>query len=104
MALIEGLFYFLAGVYPLLSMRRFLMVTGPKGDLWLVKTVGILIEVIGVVLFCSGFSGDVSLTILLLAACSSACLTAVGINCVSNEVISKVYLLDVAAELLLIAG
>ena len=85
-------------------MRRFLMVTGPKGDLWLVKTVGILIEVIGVVLFCSGFSGDVSLTILLLAACSSACLTAVAINCVSNEVISKVYLLDVAAELLLIAG
>jgi len=104
MALMQGLFYFGTGVWPLISMRTFLMVTGPKTDLWLVKTVGILIAVIGAVLFYAGLAGDVTPPIFVLSVCSAACLTAVDVNYVSKGVIAKVYLLDAAVELLLIAG
>ena len=32
-ALVQGIFYFLTGIWPLLSMETFLKVTGPKTDL-----------------------------------------------------------------------
>src|SRR5687767_3732081 len=45
--LLQGIYFLLTGVWPLVSMRTFEMVTGPKVDRWLVKTVGVLIAVIG---------------------------------------------------------
>ena len=43
----QGTYFFVTGVWPLLSMRTFEAVTGPKRDRWLVKTVGVLVAVIG---------------------------------------------------------
>jgi len=40
-------YFLLTGIWPLLSMRTFEAVTGPKVDRWLVKTVGVLVAVIG---------------------------------------------------------
>jgi hypothetical protein len=42
-------------------MRSFLAVTGPKTDLWLVKSVGILIAVIGAALVVAGMNERVTL-------------------------------------------
>ncbi len=36
----QGLYYTVSGLWPLISLRTFTLVTGPKVDLWLVKTVG----------------------------------------------------------------
>ena len=47
-SLAQGLFYFLTGVWALVSIDTFQKVTGPKTDLWLVKTVGVLFRVIGI--------------------------------------------------------
>ena len=44
---LQGVYFLLTGVWPLISMRSFEAVTGPKVDRWLVKTVGVLIAVIG---------------------------------------------------------
>src|SRR5438270_11614006 len=41
--LVQGVYYLLTGVWPLVSIDTFQMVTGPKTDLWLVQTVGALI-------------------------------------------------------------
>ena len=44
-------FYFLpTGVWPLINMATFEAITGAKFDDWLVKTVGVLVSVIGGVL------------------------------------------------------
>jgi hypothetical protein len=43
-------FYLVSGLWPLVHLQSFLTVTGPKTDLWLVKTLGVLISVIGAVL------------------------------------------------------
>jgi hypothetical protein len=36
----QGAFYLSSGVWPLISMRTFERITGPKTDKWLVKTGG----------------------------------------------------------------
>jgi hypothetical protein len=42
LATAQGLYYVTTGAWPLLSMRTFEAVTGPKTDHWLVKTVGLM--------------------------------------------------------------
>jgi hypothetical protein len=73
-ALIQGIYFFVSGIWPILSMGTFLKVTGPKADLWLVKTVGIILAVIGLVEFIY----------------------------VAKRVISPIYLADAFIELILI--
>lgn len=53
----QAVFYVLTGIWPSLSMSTFEAVTGPKTDDWLVQTVGVLILVIGVVLWAGASKG-----------------------------------------------
>jgi hypothetical protein len=46
----QGLYYILTGLWPVVSMQSFELVTGPKTDDWLVQTVGLLLAVIGMTL------------------------------------------------------
>jgi hypothetical protein len=100
----QGIFYLAAGVWPLLNMRTFERVTGPKSDKWLVKTAGALITAIGGALALAGASRRVSPEIELLAVTSAAGLTAIDIVYVTKGRISPVFLLDAVAELALIGG
>jgi hypothetical protein len=56
-ALIQGTYFFMTGVWPLVSIDTFQRVTGPKVDLWLVNTVGVLVAVIGAALILAGVRG-----------------------------------------------
>jgi hypothetical protein len=100
----QGLYYLLSGVWPLISMRTFEAVTGPKTDRWLVKTVGILVAVIGGVLLVAGRRRRVEPETALLAAGSAAGLAAIDTIYPMRGRISKIYLLDAVAELALVAA
>lgn len=100
----QGLYFFVTGIWPLISIRTFLKVTGPKTDLWLVKTVGALIAVVGLVLMLAGAQGNVTFATGVLAVGSAAALAAVDINYALKGVISKIYLLDAIIEALIIAA
>lgn len=39
----QTVYYFLTGIWPLIHLESFLFVSGPKTDIWLVKTVGLLL-------------------------------------------------------------
>ena len=97
-ALVQGAYFFLTGVWPIVHIGSFLAVTGPKADLWLVKTVGAIVAVVGVVLLLAARSGRVTPEVVLLAIGSAAALGAVDVVYVAKRVIPKVYLLDAAAE------
>jgi hypothetical protein len=43
---IQGLYYLLSGLWPLLHLDSFIAITGPKTDLWMVYLLDTLIEVI----------------------------------------------------------
>lgn len=102
-ALTQGGFYFLTGIWPIISIKTFQMVTGPKNDLWLVKTVGVLIAVIGAALLLAGYKGEIVPSTILLAVGSAVVLTGVDVIYVTKRIIAPIYLLDAFVELLLIA-
>lgn len=102
-SLVQGAFYLATGLWPLVHMRSFLRVTGPKTDLWLVKTVGGLIVVVGAALATAGWRGRASPELRGLALGSAAFLAMVDVTYVRQGRIPPVYLLDAAAELGLIA-
>ncbi|WP_257459455.1 hypothetical protein [Archangium lipolyticum] len=103
LAVAQGAFYLATGVWPIVHLRSFEAVTGPKLEGWLVKTVGALIAVVGGTLLAAGLRRRVSPELKLLATGSAASLAAVDVI-YSPQRISPVYLLDAVAEGVLIAG
>src|SRR5436305_6669143 len=71
---VQGLYYLATGVWPLVSMDTFLMVTGPKTDLWLVDTVGVLVGVIGLVLLLAAARRHATAEVVVLALGSALAL------------------------------
>jgi hypothetical protein len=104
LSLIQGAFYLTTGIWPLVSIRTFERVTGPKTDKWLVKTAGVLITAIGGALTLAGARRAVNDETRLLAVASAAALTAIDITYVAKKRIAPVYLLDAGVELALICG
>ena len=104
LALAQGGYYAATGLWALVDIRLFQKVTGPKTDLWLVKTVGVLVMVIGAVLGVAGLRRRPTPEVALLAAGNAAGLTAIDIVYVARRRISPIYLLDALAELALIAA
>ncbi len=98
----QGLYFAVTGVWPLLHMRSFEAITGPKVDRWLVKTVGLLIAVVGGVLVAAGARRAVTPEIAALATGSAVGLGGIDVVYASAGRISKLYLLDAVAEALLV--
>lgn len=100
----HALYYVVTGTWPLLHMPSFLRVTGPKTDLWLVRTVGALITVVGLTLGRAAIRRRITSDIALLAIGSAAALTAIDIIYVARGRIAPIYLLDAAGEIALIGA
>jgi hypothetical protein len=79
-------------------------VTGPKRDVWLVKTVGLLITVIAAPIGLSAWRQSVSPEVFLLAVGSAAALAGVDVYYHLKGVIPRVYLLDAVAEAALVVA
>jgi hypothetical protein len=104
LALGQGLFYLATGLWALVSIRTFEAVTGPKTDRWLVKTVGVLVSVIGLVLASAGWRRRVDPQSALLASGSAAGLAAIDTVYATKGRISKIYLVDAVVEVALVAS
>jgi energy-converting hydrogenase Eha subunit E len=103
LAVAQGLYFLATGVWPLVSIRTFEAVTGPKADDWLVKTVGVQVAVVGAVLVLAGSRGEVSPEIVALATGSALGLMGIDVWYVARGVIPRIYLMDAACELVLSA-
>jgi hypothetical protein len=103
-ALAQGGYFALTGLWPLVSMRTFERVTGPKVDRWLVQTVGVLVLAVGASLGLAGARRRVTPELALLAAGSAAGLAAIDVVYVARRRIAPVYLLDALAEGALLVG
>jgi len=102
-ALTQGIFYALTGIWPIVSIESFQQVTGPKHDLWLVKTVGAILFVIGTTLIIAGMRQEPMLSTAVLAIGSAVVLAGVDIIYFKKRIIAAIYLLDALAEFLFIA-
>lgn len=94
-----GAYYLMTAAWSLLHLRSFMAVTGPKEERWLVKTVGALVGVSGLVMAVSALRRRPPPEVALLAGGQASALAAVDAWYVSGRRISPVYLLDAVAEL-----
>jgi hypothetical protein len=95
----QGLYYLLTGMWPMVHLGSFLIVTGPKDDLWLVRTAGLLIAVIGGTLLFSALRFQVVPEIMFLAIGSALALGGIDIYYVLKGQIPMMYLLDALMEI-----
>jgi hypothetical protein len=100
---IQGAYFLITGIWPLMHMRSFIAVTGPKHDLWLVRTVAVLVSAIGASLMLFAWADKIAGPIIVLAITSAAGLATIDIVYVNARVIARIYLLDAAAEIVLVA-
>ena len=100
----QGAYDLLTGLWPIVSLRTFYAVTGPKWDGWLVQTVGSMIASIGSTLLLGARRRRVSPELLWLGASSAAALMAVDVVFVRKRRIPRIYLADAVAEIGLLAA
>jgi hypothetical protein len=108
---VQGLYYLITGVWPLVSIETFLMATGPKtdhlitgdeADHWLVKTVGVLITAVAVPLLIAAWRRSCPVEVAILAILCAIGLTAIDVIYVARQTIPPIYLVDAAVEMPLI--
>jgi len=95
---IQGAYYVGTGLWPLLSMRSFERVTGPKTDKWLVQTVGLLAACIGVTLLVGVRSDEVDEAVRTLAIASALSFAGIDVVHGARRRISPIYLADAVVE------
>ena len=97
-------FFVATGLWPVLSIRTFELVTGPKADKWLVKTVGTLIAIAGVVSLASARRRTLSPEIIALLNGVSGALGYISFHYARRGRISRIYYLDTVTESMLLAA
>ena len=110
---VQGLYYLVTGMWPVVSIRSFVWVTGPKTDNlesgleidhWLVMTAGVLITAIGLGIVVAAARRHASAEIITVAVGAAVGLTAIDVIYTWRGMIGPVYLVDAVLQILLIAA
>jgi hypothetical protein len=99
---LQAAYYIATGVWPLLHVRSFMALTGPKRDVWLVQTFGALVAALGATLL--PHSGGNRQQQQRTAVACALTLAACELVFVGRGRISPIYLADAALELLFAAS
>ncbi len=91
-------YYAATGLWPLLHMRSFERVTGPKTDRWLVDTVGALVIANALALALGARRQPRSAETIALAVADALAFIVVDVLFVVRRRISPVYLADAALQ------
>ncbi|HEY0742010.1 MAG TPA: hypothetical protein VGD40_11140, partial [Chryseosolibacter sp.] len=90
---IQSGYMLITAVWPIVHIESFMDVTGPKNDIWLVKTVGALLIPMAFALFLQMFTKR-NVTALILGGGSAIAFSAIDFYYALNDVISDIYLAD----------
>jgi hypothetical protein len=95
----QSVYIFITAVWPLVHINSFMAVTGPKADVWLVKTVGALLIPVAACLFSYLFIRTDYRPAFILGSSTALAFTCVDVYYVFADVISPVYLADAVVEI-----
>lgn len=104
LARLQGSFNVINGLWPLVHMRSFEAVSGPKTDKWLVRTVSGLLITIGLEQLRAATRPGSDDSARRLGIGTAATLAAIDLIYVGKGRISKLYLLDAVVEMLILRG
>jgi hypothetical protein len=97
--LLQSSYFIVSGLWPIFHLQSFLKVTGPKEDIWLVKTFGGMVAALGAVMLLSGIKRRGETEVGLAAGAVGATLAVADVYYVAKGRIAPSYLLDAMAEL-----
>jgi hypothetical protein len=95
---LQGIYFIVTGIWPVLHIHSFMAVTGGKTDIWLVKMVGLLAATIGIYLIYSVRQQPAK----LLGILSAFSFGIIDVYYVYQKTISPIYLVDAFIELILL--
>lgn len=98
LANIQGSYFIFTGSWPLLHLSSFLEMTGSKTDIWLIKTVSLLLISIGISLILLSKRNDRE-SFFALAGLSALSLAIIDFYYASTGTISGIYFLDGVIEI-----
>lgn len=98
-ARLQGSFYVITGLWPLLHGKSFQMVTEFKTTFWLAQVVGALLALIGAVLLVAARKAVIAPEIVLLGAGSAGLLAVADLLIVPLPESSRAYWLDCPVEI-----
>jgi hypothetical protein len=99
---LQGVYYLVTGLWPLVHIASFVYVTGPKTDIWLVKMLSLLIACAGLALMKGSSERNNSFAINVLGITSAVSFIFIDLFCTLNGTISKVYLVDAFLQLFIL--
>lgn len=91
-------YIFITGVWPLLHIASFMIVTGPKTDVWLVKTVGALLLPVALCMFSFMRIKTEKWPAIILGGGTAIAFMWIDLYYALTDVISDIYLADAAVE------
>jgi hypothetical protein len=97
---VQGVYTLLTALWGLIDIRSFMRVTGPKADIWLVKTVSVLLLPITFCFFAALFLNMPFLPVIIIGILTTSGLAAIDFYYTANRTIKWVYALDGIAEVL----
>jgi hypothetical protein len=99
---IHALYFLTIGIWPVIDLNSFMFFTGPKTDIWMVKALGLLMTIIGLLLISATIRNKLIMEVIMLIVFSASALAGVEFYYGWNDMIPEIYLLDAAAELFFI--
>lgn len=100
----QGGYTLLTALWGLLDIDCFMTVTGPKTDIWLVKTVSVLLVAIALSLLSGLIDNSFKLPIAILGLSTSVAMAFIDFYYTITDTISKVYAIDGIIEILIMIG
>lgn len=101
MPLIQGIYFFITLIWPVIHIESFMWVTGWKADIWLVKTVSALLLPYALICFWIAFKRQlISLLIILTMIVTGLGLATVEIYYYLNGSIRWVYFVDALLQMI----
>src|SRR5215212_8853193 len=101
---IQGIYTFLTAVWPIVHIESFMEVSGYKTDVWLVKTVSILLLAISVCFLLATISRQINIPVSVLALFVAIGMAYVDFYYALNDTIWNIYMADGVVEILFVAS
>ena len=95
----QGIYYLITGIWPVVHISSFMLVTGPKTDLWLVKMVSLLAISVGITILAM-WRAKTRFTVLNYTTALSFLIIDVYYSL--TDTISDIYLVDAIVQVLFI--
>jgi hypothetical protein len=94
----QSSYIFVTAIWPIIDIESFMYVTGPKTDIWLVKTVGALLIPVSLSMVSHFRTNGEKFPALILGAGTASAFICVDLYYALSDVISDIYLIDAALE------